>query len=118
MSVNIKCTSMEGKVVIMQRVRDAARKKVLFLPHAVKQMSRPERMISAAEVHSAALSGRVIEDYPDDARGHSCLILGAGKGKRPLHIVCSPKTDYLAIVTAYLPNEEEWGDNFATRRSQ
>lgn len=75
-------------------------------------------MISASEVHHVVRTGEVIEDYPDDSRGHSCLILGRGKGKRPIHVVCSPKTDYLAIITAYLPSKEDWEDHFRKRRQQ
>jgi hypothetical protein len=57
----------------------------------------------------------VIEDYPDDTRGHSCLMLGYGDGQRPIHIVCSPKDDYLALITAYLPDLDDWSDDFRVR---
>jgi hypothetical protein len=56
------------------RVHSAARAKLLFLPHAVTQMSRPDRMITVQEARSTVLRGEIIEDYPEDARGHSCLI--------------------------------------------
>lgn len=59
--------------------------------------------------------GELIEDYPEDTRGHSCLILGFPTG-RPIHVVCSPKKEYLAIITAYLPNEKEWKENFQKRK--
>ena len=100
---------------ILARVRAAAGKKRLFLPHALRQMSRPDRMISTAEIRSIIESGEVIEDYPEDARGHSCLILGTGNGGRPIHVVCSPKDDYLAIITAYVPDTSEWSDDFRIR---
>jgi hypothetical protein len=59
--------------------------------------------------------GEIIEDYPEDVRGHSCLMLGYGDGNRAIHVVCSPKEEYLAIITAYLPDEDEWSDNFRVR---
>jgi hypothetical protein len=96
-------------------VRLAASKRVLFLPHCVRQMSRPDRMISPAEVRSVIDAGGVIEDYPNDARGHSCLMLGRGVAARPIHIACSPKEEYLAIITAYLPDPEEWSADFRNR---
>ena len=68
---------------ILGAVRRAAEKKILYLPQAVRQMSRPDRMIDAAEVRSAVPSEKLVEDYPEDARGHSCLILGKGDGGRP-----------------------------------
>jgi hypothetical protein len=100
---------------ILKRVREAAGKRILFLSHAVQQMSRPERMIGTAEVRAAIEGGEVIEDYPEDARGHSCLLLGRGAEGRPVHVVCSPKDDYLAIITAYLPSPDDWSADFRKR---
>ena len=82
---------------ILEKVRAAAAKRVLFLPHAVRQMARPTRMIAPAEVDRVVMSGEVVEDYPEDVRGHSCLLLGHGDGGRPIHVVCAPKPDFLAI---------------------
>jgi len=97
------------------RVRLSAAKRVLFLPHAVRQMSRPDRMITTGEVRDVVATGVVIEDYPDDVRGPSCLILGRGVEARPLHVVCSPKSEFLAIITAYVPHRDEWSDDFRVR---
>ena len=99
---------------IVEEVRRAACQRMLFLPHAVKQMSRPDRLIRAAEVQSVVLDGELIEDYPDDPRGHSCLLLGAPDG-RTVHVVCSPKADYLAIITAYVPDSSQWSADFRRR---
>ena len=103
---------------IAQLIKTAARKRLLFLPHAVKQMSRPERMINAVEVRRVILHGEIIEDYPEDARGHSCLIAGKGEEGRLIHVVCAPKLEYLAVITAYLPKASEWGQDFKTRRQK
>ena len=102
----------------IQLVRESAEKKLLFLPHAIRQMSRTDRMISTSEVHRVINNGELIEDYPEDARGHSCLIFGYGDGERAIHVVCSPKEDYLAIITAYLPDPEQWEDNFRKRKKK
>lgn len=103
---------------IIQLVRKSAEKKLLFLPHAIRQMSRPDRMISTSEVHRVINNGELIEDYPEDARGHSGLILGYGDSERAIHVVCSPKKDYLAIITAYLPDREQWEDNLRKRKTK
>ena len=97
-------------------VRKAGKKKLLFLPHAVGQMNRPDRMISTEEVRTVINKGQIIEDYPEDKRGHSCLLLGYGFEGRPIHVACSPKYDFLAIITAYLPSSEEWKNNFRERK--
>ena len=106
-----------GNRDILERVRRAAAKRILFLPHAISQMNSPDRMISTWEVRAVVLRGKVIEDYPEDVRGHSCLMLGRGGGGRPVHVVCAPKQDYLAIITAYLPDAERWEQNWETRRN-
>ncbi len=99
-------------------VRQKAAEKLLFLPHAVRQMSRPDRIISTAEVRKVIFEGEIIEDYPEDARGHSCLIVGRGDVDRAIHIVCSPKDEYLAIITAYIPSKDQWLDDFKSRRKK
>jgi hypothetical protein len=101
----------------LRQVREAAAKRILFLPHAVSQMNSPERMISTQEVRAVILHGELIEDYPDDVRGHSCLMLGRGMD-RPVHVVCAPKRDYLAVITAYLPSAEQWASDWRTRRKE
>jgi hypothetical protein len=100
---------------ILARVRSAAGIKVLYLPHAVRQMLRPERMITTAEVRRVIAEGILVEDYPEDPRGHSCLIVGRGDGDRPIHLVCAPKQDYLAVITAYVPDSDQWSEDFRVR---
>jgi hypothetical protein len=57
---------METEVGILIQVRAAAQQKVLFLPHALRQMLRPDRMIRRAEVRRVIIEGDVLEDYPKD----------------------------------------------------
>lgn len=102
---------------LLEKIREVARSKIVYLPHAVRQMSRPDRMISTAEISSVVQGGELIEDYPEDQRGHSGLILGFGDANRPLHVVCSPKTNYLAIITAYLPDPNQWSEDLKRRLS-
>jgi hypothetical protein len=82
---------------ILLKVRLAAAKRLLFLPHTIRQMAHAERMITTAEVEHVVVTGEVIEDHPQDIRGHSCLILGFGENNRAIHVVCSPKDDYLVF---------------------
>ncbi len=98
-----------------QQIISAARKHILFLPQAIKQMSRPDRMITADEIKEAVFSGEIIEEYPEDQRGENYLVCHV-KQNRSIHIVCSPKTEYLAIVTAYLPSLDQWSLDFKVRR--
>ncbi len=106
---------MKNDVDIIELVRASAAKRILFLPHAIRQMSRPDRLISTADIRRVIFEGDIIEDYPEDARGHSCLMLGFGDDSRAIHVVCSPKDEYLAIITAYLPDEDDWSEDLRMR---
>ena len=97
-----------------QEILIAKNKKILFLPHAIKQMSRLDRVITTVEVEKAIEYGEIIEDYPEDIRGKSCLI--AYIGHRPVHVVCTPKDAYLAIITAYIPSPKLWSNDFKERK--
>ena len=101
---------------ILDKIKESAGKKILYLPHAIRQMIRPERMISPEEVRYVVEYGEVVEDYPMDLRGHSSLLLGFHSKKRPIHVVCSPKEDYLFIITAYIPSDEEWEKDYKKRK--
>lgn len=60
-------------------------------------------------------SGEILEEYPDDPRGESCLILGYAEG-RPIHIVCGyTSTQSIRVITVYLPKFPKWVDE-KTRR--
>ena len=47
---------------ILDRVRTAAAKRILFTPHAIRQMSRPQRMITEADVETVVTQGVLVED--------------------------------------------------------
>ena len=79
-------------------------------------MARPDRMIAPSEIRNVIMYGELIEDYPEDARGHSCLLHGRGVDERDIHVVCAPKEDFLAVITAYLPTEDDWEQDWRTRR--
>ena len=82
------------------------------------RMKRPWPIRSFDEIRSSVLHGEVIEDYPEDIRGHSCLMLGWGKQGRPIHVVCAPKDEYLAIISVYIPDPERWEPDWRTRRGR
>ena len=76
-----------------------------------------ERMIESVDLEEAIYNGSIIEPYPDDPRGPSCLILGFSTCRKPLHIVCGNlKEDELLIITAYEPDPEEWEMDWKTRK--
>jgi hypothetical protein len=61
--------------------------------------------------------GEIIEDYPDDKYGPSCLVLGFTRSARPLHIQCSyPSRPLVKIITLYQPDPDKWIE-FTRRKS-
>lgn len=74
------------------------------------------RRISAADIERCVDNGILIEDYPSDQRGASCLILGF-VGGRPLHVVCGRlDSEDILVITAYEPDADEWESDQRTRK--
>jgi Domain of unknown function (DUF4258) len=86
-----------------------------FSKHAVDQSII--RRISVKETQELFADAEVIEDYPEDKYGPSCLILGKTREGRPLHIQCSyPSRPLIKIITLYEPDPDLWID-FKIRRT-
>ena len=86
-----------------------------FSQHAVDQSIL--RRISLQELRETLAVGEVIEDYPNDKYGPSCLILGFTGVGRPLHVQCShPSRPLVKVITLYEPDPTQWVD-FKQRRS-
>jgi len=85
--------------------------------HALDQGIK--RDLSIAEIEEALLGTcELIEDYPDDKYGPSCLILGFTKAGRPVHVLSShPSRPLLKIMTLYEPDPADW-IGYRVRRTQ
>jgi hypothetical protein len=83
-------------------------KKYRLTFHAEDEREADKIFIS--EIEEAFSSGDcvIIEDYPEDKRGHSSLVLGFTKEGRPIHMVCAIHEDILVIITIYRPDPELW----------
>jgi len=76
--------------------------------HAEKE--RYAEDIKISDIENVISNCEIIEDYPDDPRGPSCLILGYSEG-RPIHIVCGfTLIKWLRIITIYTPKLPKWID--------
>jgi hypothetical protein len=86
-----------------------------FSKHAVDQSIL--RRITVQEIREIFGDADVIEDYPEDKYGPSCLILGRARAGRPLHVQCSyPSRPLIKIITLYEPDPDLWID-FKIRRT-
>jgi hypothetical protein len=85
-----------------------------FSQHAADQSIL--RQISVQEIREAVAAGEVIEDYPQDKYGPSCVVLGFTQAGRPLHVQCSyPSRPLVKIITVYEPDPSLWIE-YRTRR--
>lgn len=103
-------------MISLESIRDKVRqRRYEFSKHAVDQSVL--RGIEVKEVEQALLDrSEVIENYPDDERGPSCLVLGFTDSGRALHIqVSHPFRPMLRVITLYEPNPDLWVD-FKHRR--
>lgn len=75
--------------------------------HAERE--REAEQITKQEIEEALLSyeAEIIEDYPNDPRGPSCLVLGFTAQRKPLHAVLGLMQE-LIVITVYRPSPNEW----------
>lgn len=96
---------------IRRKVRDG---RYEYSLHAIDQSNL--RRVSRREVEEAMESGEIIEDYPSDKHGPSCLVFGFTESARPLHVQCTyPARERVKIITLYEPSVVDWIE-FRTRR--
>ena len=89
---------------IVQAIRDRA---YIVRTHYWEQFANePPRPLPSAIVASIGNDEpEVIENYPDDTRGASCLVLGVNGQGRQIHTVIGYTYDPIRIVTAYYPDD-------------
>ena len=78
---------------------------------AGSEKERESDHMTLQEIEEAILSeqSELIEDYPSDPRGHSCLVLGFTRAGLPIHMVCGNlyEQEFL-VVTIYRPDPAQW----------
>ncbi|MFN6483219.1 MULTISPECIES: DUF4258 domain-containing protein [unclassified Nostoc] len=99
---------------IRQKVAD---EQFEFSKHAVDQSIL--RQVQVQEIREVIANGQVIEDYPNDKYGPSCLISGLTQARRPIHVQCSyPSRPLVRIITLYQPDPQKWDENFTQRKKR
>lgn len=96
--------------VTAQAVREAARAGRWAMTYHARLRSR-RRMIRDRDVAWALAEAEVLEEYPDDPRGPSALVLGHAEDGRPIHAVCTfDESGTLVLITVYEPGPPKWID--------
>ena len=84
--------------------------------HHAEQERRNDNLF-IEDIEMAILNGEIIEPYPDDPRGPSCLVCGYSKTGWPVHIVVGfLPGNWCRIITVYVPNLDCWESDWKTRK--
>jgi len=74
------------------------------------EIERDNDQITIREIEESLSSSliEIIEDYPNDPRGHSSLVLSFTKDTKPIHCVCAITQGIVLLITIYRPDPEQW----------
>ena len=84
------------------RARD---RRYMLSEHVVRSLMGGE--VTVADIETALLSGRLLEEHRHAKRGASYLVAGRN-GKRFVHLVCAENDGFLVILFAYRPSLPAW----------
>ena len=88
---------MDLKWIIEKIKKDA----YLFSEHADNE--RMNDNLSISEIEESIINGTILESYPNDKRGNSCLMVGFTNEGKPVHSVCGKNGEMLVVITVYIP---------------
>lgn len=66
-------------------------------------VERKNDNLTLTEIETAMINGLILENYPEDKRGESCLVVGFTDLGKPIHVVCGKSDNTLIIITVYIP---------------
>lgn len=73
--------------------------------------------IAISQVEFALSKCEIIEHYPNDPRGESCLAVGITSEGTSIHAVCGRNlSGHLILITVYVPTMPKWKDPYTRNR--
>ena len=88
---------------------------IFYTGHADDEMTKDN--LTAKNVETAILNGKIIENYPNDKPLPSCLISGKSE-EISIHVVVgyNKEMNRVRVITVYIPSIEKFTDNYSKRR--
>ncbi len=98
-------------------IRDrVASDQYLLTLHADEE--RRNEGLEIADLETVLSSGVILENYPNDPRGPSCLVYGETQGIA-VHVVCGRnRSGWLVIITVYSPGPSKWESPIKRRQTR
>lgn len=84
--------------------------------HAEQERDADQITIDEIEQGYSSVSSEIIEDYPDDPRGHSALVLAFTVSQDPVHAVWSIHENTAILITIYRPDQKLWTNSRKRKR--
>ncbi|MBI5789005.1 MAG: DUF4258 domain-containing protein [Candidatus Schekmanbacteria bacterium] len=100
---------------MLEQIKKSAAKRIIESEHCINK--RFFTNISKDDILNVIFNGIIIENYPEDKRGRSCLMARQIQGKM-IHVCCSPKEDHLKLITVYQANNDVFENDLITRRKR
>jgi len=92
----------------LEEIKEKVRKNEYdYTLHA--EIERKADSLTFYQIEAAILEGEILEQYPDDGRGESCLLLGFSDNI-PIHVVCGWRGTRIVIITVYVPKPSKFVD--------
>jgi len=100
--------------MIIQEIKEKVRNNHYdYTLHA--EIERKADDLTFYQIEAAILAGDILEQYPDDGRGESCLIAEFSENI-PIHVVCGKRGEKVVIITAYVPKPPKFVDPWTRRK--
>ena len=84
------------------------RRRYRFSLHGEQEREADQITVDEFEEAMTSPKAEILESYPNDPRGPSCLVLGFTETGQPIHAVCGRQEEQLIVITIYRPSPQEW----------
>lgn len=99
---------------------DFIRAEIMAQHYEISLHADDERLadnLTISQLEHVLLNCELLEHYPDDPRGESCLVVGYTPDVAPVHVVCGKnRSGHVVLITVYIPTMPKWSDPYIRNR--
>jgi len=105
---------------VMSFTPDCVRAEIQRQTYEISLHADDERIsdgLTVSQLETVLSDCQILEHYPDDPRGESCLALGFMSEGTPVHVVCGRnRSKRLILITVYVPTMPKWIDPYTRKQ--